>query len=75
MWPRWCAVRTLMRLCTVAAALRGRAGAVLTGPEQASFDEFTSCLRARLGPAAFTDAWAAGQAIRLDQAQELAAQH
>jgi predicted ATPase len=61
--------------CAAAATLRARAGAGLAGPEQASLDELASRLAAQLGPAAFGDAWASGQAIRLDQAQELAGQH
>jgi hypothetical protein len=61
--------------CAAAATLRAQAGAGLAGPEQASLDELTSRLAAQLGPAAFGDAWASGQAIRLDQAQELAGQH
>jgi predicted ATPase/DNA-binding SARP family transcriptional activator len=61
--------------CAAAATLRARAGAGLAGPERASLDELASRLAAQLGPAAFGDAWASGQAIRLDQAQELAGQH
>ncbi len=61
--------------CAAAATLRARAGAGLAGPEQASLDELASRLAAQLGPVAFGDAWASGQAIRLDQAQELAGQH
>jgi predicted ATPase/DNA-binding SARP family transcriptional activator len=61
--------------CAAAATLRAQAGAGLAGPEQASLDELASRLAAQLGPAAFGDAWASGQAIRLDQAQELAGQH
>jgi predicted ATPase/DNA-binding SARP family transcriptional activator len=61
--------------CAAAAALRSQAGAGLAGPEQASLDELAGRLAAQLGPAAFGDAWASGQAIRLDQAQELAGQH
>jgi predicted ATPase/DNA-binding SARP family transcriptional activator len=63
------------QLCAAAATLRARAGAIMTASEQASLGELTSRLAAELGPAAFGDAWAAGQAIRLDQAQELAGQH
>jgi len=61
--------------CAAAATLRAQAGAGLAGPEQASLDELAGRLAAQLGPAAFGDAWASGQAIRLDQAQELAGQH
>jgi predicted ATPase/DNA-binding SARP family transcriptional activator len=61
--------------CAAAATLRAQAGAGLADPEQASLDELASRLAAQLGPAAFGDAWASGQAIRLDQAQELAGQH
>ena len=61
--------------CAAAATLRAQAGAGLAGPEQASLDELAGRLATQLGPAAFGDAWASGQAIRLDQAQDLAAQH
>ena len=61
--------------CAAAGTLRAQAGAGLAGPEQASLDELASRLAAQLGPAAFGEAWASGQAIRLDQAQERAGQH
>jgi tetratricopeptide (TPR) repeat protein len=59
-------------LLSAAAAIRGRASVMLTAREQAACDEVARACRAALGEVAFDAAWAAGRALTLAQAVDLA---
>ena len=56
------------RLLGAAAALRGTIGTPLPLVDRAAIEDATAPTRATLGEAAFAAAWAAGQALSLDQA-------
>lgn len=57
-----------VRLFAAAAALRESLGAHLSPVERAEYDEVVDGVRASLGAEAFAAAWAAGQAMPLEQA-------
>jgi predicted ATPase/DNA-binding CsgD family transcriptional regulator len=59
------------RLLGVAAALREMIGAVLALPERATYERATTMARAALEEDAFAAAWAAGQALSLEEATML----
>ncbi len=56
------------RLCGAAAALRAAIGAPHAPANRAAFERTTASARAALGDAAFTEAWAAGEALSLEEA-------
>jgi non-specific serine/threonine protein kinase len=59
------------RLLGAAAALRDMIGAVVALPERATYERATTTARAALGEDAFAVAWAAGQALPLEEARML----
>jgi hypothetical protein len=56
------------RLCAAVAAMRTAIGAPLPPPERATYDATVATARAALGEDTFAAAWAAGQALPLEQA-------
>jgi hypothetical protein len=56
-----------LRVCGVTDALRDALGAIAP-PAYYRYDEVTATVRARLGEAAWEDAWRAGHAMPLEQA-------
>ena len=61
--PAWAA-----QLLGAAEAIRESIGRSLTPVERAVFDRYAATIRAQLDDATFAAAWAAGQALTLEQA-------
>jgi hypothetical protein len=59
-------------LCEAAAAARTTIGAPLPPAQRASYDATVAAAQAALGEDAFAAAWAAGQALPLEQASATA---
>ena len=62
------------RLCAAAARLRESVASTLTPAERVAFEENIAVARAALGAEAFANAWAAGQALPVDEAVAFASE-